>query len=78
MRFSASCLPVTEAGGRESVDGHVDQPLDARMVKHVGLARFRLEDDVERERLHLVALAFVDLRKKMVGSLFRLLRKKLE
>ena len=63
MRFSASGLSVTEAGGGEAVDGHVDQPLDAGMVQNVGLTRFRLEDDVERERLHLVAFAFVDLRK---------------
>jgi hypothetical protein len=61
--FSASGLSVTKACGREAVDGHVDQPLDARVIKYVGLTRFRLEDDVERERLHLVAFAFVDLRK---------------
>jgi len=63
VRFSASGLSVTKAGGGEAVDGHVDQPLDARVIKNVGLTRFRLEDDVERERLHLVAFAFVDLRK---------------
>ena len=63
MRFSASGLSVTKAGGGEAVDGHVDQSLDAGVIKNVGLTRFRLEDDVERERLHLVAFAFVDLRK---------------
>jgi hypothetical protein len=37
MRFPASGLSVTEACGGESVDGHVDQPLDSGMIQNVGL-----------------------------------------
>ncbi len=59
-------LPVAEDGGAEAVDGHLDELLDARVVKDVRLAGLRLEHHVERERLELTVLALllVDLRKK--------------
>jgi hypothetical protein len=38
VRLSASGLTVAEAGGREAVDGHVDQALDSRVLDHVRLA----------------------------------------
>ena len=62
MRLSASGLSVAETRGRESVDGHVDEPLDARVLDDVGLTRLGLKDNVERERLLLVTLRFIDLK----------------
>ncbi len=51
VRFPTSGLPVAKARGRESVDGHIDEPFDARVFHDVLLTRFGFENDVERKRL---------------------------
>ena len=68
VRLSASGLAVAEAGRGEPVDSHVDQTLDSGVVQDVGLTGLGLEDDVERERLHLLALGIVNLQEEAVDK----------
>ena len=51
--FSTSGLSIAEAGGRETVQSHVDQPLDPGVLKNVVLFRLRLKNNIEGERLDL-------------------------
>ena len=64
VRLPAPGLTVAERRGGEAVDGHLDEPLDARVLQDVALARLGLEDHVEGERLELVHLLLLDLREK--------------
>ena len=51
--FPTSGLSVAEAGGGETVQGHVDQTLDPGVLKNVVLFRLRLKNNIEGERLDL-------------------------
>ena len=51
--FSTSGLSVAEAGGWETVQGHVYQPLDPGVLKNVVLFRLRLKNNIEGEGLDL-------------------------
>lgn len=60
--LSRAGLAVAEGRGGESVDAHVDQPLDPRVLEDVLLAGLGLEHHVEGEGLQLViTLLFVHL-----------------
>ena len=75
VSLPAPGLTVAERRGGEAVDGHLDEPLDARVLQDVTLARLGLEDHVEGERLELVHLLLLDLRrgKKKVIYVTRIL-----
>ncbi len=57
--LSASCLPVAEDRRGEPIHGHLDEPLDPRVLQDVRLRRLGLEHHVECKRLQLAVLALL-------------------
>lgn len=49
VSFSTTCLPVTECGTPETLDGHFDQPFYTGELEYVFLSRGWLEDDIVGE-----------------------------
>ena len=64
VRLAAASLTVAEARGRKSVDGHVDEAPDPRVLQDVLLTRLGLEHHIERERFQLVRLLLGELEKE--------------
>ena len=65
VRLAAARLAVTEARGREPVDGHVDEPPNSGVLEDVLLTRLGFKHHIEGEWFQLIRLLLRELGKSV-------------